>query len=194
MTGIEQILDNWVKDMQDELIDQYHNLGLKASGAFERGLKNETSQNKTRIIDTVGNSWYMVNGRNKNKSQDKDSVKKWVGWAGSTFLKKWVQDKGLDISPFAVAYSIAKKGFKGPANGKLMDVFTQNKFDELTKELGNYQIETIKSEVVKPFMNAYNASGKFDVVDTFKFYTPLPRFDANEVSIMLQFDCKQNMC
>ena len=54
--------------------------------------------------------------------------------------------------------------------------------------------EAIKSEVVKPFMNAYNASGKFDIVDTFKFYTPLPRFDANEVSIMLQFDCKQNMC
>lgn len=54
--------------------------------------------------------------------------------------------------------------------------------------------EAIKSEIVKPFMNAYNASGRFDVVDTFKFYTPLPRFDANEVSIMLQFDCKQNMC
>ena len=54
--------------------------------------------------------------------------------------------------------------------------------------------EQIESEIVLPFMNAYNASGRFDVVDTFKFYTPLPRFDANEVSIMLQFDCKQNMC
>ena len=54
--------------------------------------------------------------------------------------------------------------------------------------------EQIESEIVLPFMNAYNASGKFEIVDTFKFYTPLPRFDANEVSIMLQFDCKQNMC
>jgi len=52
----------------------------------------------------------------------------------------------------------------------------------------------IESEAVLPFMEAYNNSGKFDRVDIFKFYTPLPRFDANEVSIMLQFDCKQNMC
>ena len=52
----------------------------------------------------------------------------------------------------------------------------------------------IESEIVRPFMNAYNDSGIFDRVDNFKFYTPLPRFDANEVSIMLQFDCKQNMC
>ena len=52
----------------------------------------------------------------------------------------------------------------------------------------------IESEIVRPFMNAYNDSGIFDRVDNFKFYTPLPRFDANEVSIMLQFDCKQNIC
>jgi hypothetical protein len=52
----------------------------------------------------------------------------------------------------------------------------------------------IESEIVFPFMERYNASGIFDRVDNFKFYTPLPRFDANEVSIMLQFDCKQNMC
>lgn len=39
-------------------------------------------------------------------------------------------------------------------------------------------------------MDKYNASGVFDKVDTFKFATPSLRFDANEVSIMLQFDCK----
>ena len=52
----------------------------------------------------------------------------------------------------------------------------------------------IESEIVLPFMRRYNDSGIFDRVDNFKFYTPLPRFDANEVSIMLQFDCKQNIC
>ena len=50
----------------------------------------------------------------------------------------------------------------------------------------------IESEIVFPFMEAYNNSMKFDVVNEWKFYTPLPRFDANEVSIMLQFNCKQN--
>lgn len=57
------------------------------------------------------------------------------------------------------------------------------------RELIRTQIET---EIVYPFMDSYNDGGLFDRVDNFKFYTPLPRFDANEISIMLQFDCKQN--
>ena len=52
----------------------------------------------------------------------------------------------------------------------------------------------IENEIVLTFMEKYNASGFFTQVDSFKFFTPLPRFDANEVSIMLQFDCKQKMC
>lgn len=52
----------------------------------------------------------------------------------------------------------------------------------------------IESEIVLPFMNKYNDAGIFDRVDNWKFYTPLPRFDANEVSVMLQFNCNQNMC
>jgi hypothetical protein len=50
----------------------------------------------------------------------------------------------------------------------------------------------IESEIIFPFMEKYNACGTFDRVDSWKFYTPLPRFDANEISIMLQFNCKQN--
>ena len=152
MNGIEQILQKWTNEMQDELIDQYHKLGLKASGKFERGLKNEVTENKLKIIDTAGHSWYMVNGRNPNHSQDPQKLKKWVGWAGSTFLKQWVEDKGLSISPFAVAWKIAKGGIKVPNinnSGELMKVFSQNKFDGLINKLGNYEIETIKSEVVK---------------------------------------------
>lgn len=51
----------------------------------------------------------------------------------------------------------------------------------------------IETEIIMPFMNAYNQSGLFDWVDSWDFYTPLPRFDANEVSIMLQFNCKQTL-
>jgi len=52
----------------------------------------------------------------------------------------------------------------------------------------------IESEMVLPFMDVYNDAGIFDRVDNWRFYTPLPRFDANEISIMLQFDCKKNIC
>jgi len=70
-------------------------------------------------------------------------------------------------------------------------MFTELQVDAIQRETIREQIE---SEMVIPFMDKYNASGAFDKVDTFKFLTPLPRFDANEVSIMLQFDCKKVKC
>lgn len=54
--------------------------------------------------------------------------------------------------------------------------------------------ELIEMQIVQPFMKKYNESGVFQKVHLWKFYTPLPRFDANEVSIMLQFDCKKIRC
>lgn len=52
----------------------------------------------------------------------------------------------------------------------------------------------IEGEIVLSFMEKYNASGVFSPVEVFKFFTPLPRFDANEISVMLQFDCTKRIC
>lgn len=152
MTEIDKILDKWINDRQKELVQQYDSLGLRASGKFEKGLVNETENQKTRLIDTYGHSLYMVNGRAPNKNQSPEKLKAWVGWAGSTFLKQWVDDKGLSVSPFAVAWKIAKSGVLVPNknnSGKLMDIFTQNKFDNLGVEILNYEVTNIKSEIIK---------------------------------------------
>lgn len=152
MNGIEIILNEWSENRKTELIENYKSMGLKASGAFEKGLKTETRIGNTKIW-TVPHTWYMVNGRNPNYKQDPESLKKWVGWAGSTFLKKWVDDKGLNISPFAVAWKIAKSGINVPNrfnDGDLISsVLTQSSFDLLIKEIGIYEIKEIKSEIVK---------------------------------------------
>lgn len=54
--------------------------------------------------------------------------------------------------------------------------------------------QEIRTEIVRPFMEKYNQSGLFSVVNNWRYLTPLPRFDANEVSIMLQFDCTKVIC
>jgi hypothetical protein len=55
--------------------------------------------------------------------------------------------------------------------------------------------ESIENEAVKPFISLFNANKHiFDKVSEWKFYTPAPRFDVNEVSIMLQFDLKSIQC
>jgi hypothetical protein len=152
MEGIQYILNEWSEQTKEELIDKYKSMGLKASGAFEEGLTTETDENSTKIW-AVPHTWYMVNGRNRNSSQDKEKIKKWVGWAGSTFLKKWVEDKGLDISPFAVAYKIAREGIRVPNqynDGTLISsVINDNSIDGLLSKMGIYIIKDIKTEIQK---------------------------------------------
>ena len=152
MEGIQQILNDWSERTKQELIDKYRSMGLKASGAFEEGLTTETSETKTAIW-TVPHTWFMVNGRSKNQSNDKETIKKWVGWAGSTFLKKWVADKGLDISPFAVAYKIAREGIRVPNQyneGTLISsVINDNSISGLLSKIGAYIITDIKTDIQK---------------------------------------------
>ena len=152
MEGIQFILNEWAERTKQELIDKYNSMGLKASGAFEDGLSTETDESSTKIW-TVPHTWFMVEGRGSNSSQDKDKVKKWVGWAGSTFLKKWVSDKGLDISPFAVAYKIARQGIRVPNqynDGTLISsVINDNSIERLLSDMGIFTIKEIKSEIIK---------------------------------------------
>jgi len=150
MEGIQYILSEWSERTKQELIDKYKSIGLKASGAFEDGLSTETDENSTKIW-TVPHTWYMVNGRGANSKQSEEDVKKWVGWAGSTFLKKWVEDKGLDISPFAVAYKIAREGIRVPNqhnDGTLISsVINDNSISGLLSQMGIYIIKDIKTEI-----------------------------------------------
>lgn len=56
--------------------------------------------------------------------------------------------------------------------------------------------ERIKSEIVKPFIKAFIDSPHFSSNKIFKYYYPLSRFDANEVSVMIDFECEliENNC
>lgn len=69
--------------------------------------------------------------------------------------------------------------------------FTKMHADAIVRErLRN----TIEAELVEPFMDEYRSSGLFDEVTTWNLYYPPARFDANEVSVMLEFDCKIKRC
>jgi hypothetical protein len=54
--------------------------------------------------------------------------------------------------------------------------------------------EAIEKEIVFPFMEEYKKESGLYQPETWKWFTPPPRFDANEVSIMLQFDFRELKC
>lgn len=55
--------------------------------------------------------------------------------------------------------------------------------------------KNIENEIVRGFISKYNASPNFFPVSKWNFYTVLPQFSNKEVSVMLEFDCKEtNNC
>ena len=52
----------------------------------------------------------------------------------------------------------------------------------------------IEEEAVIPFITKMNANDNFKQIERFDIATPLPRFDANEVSVRLEFDLTSTIC
>lgn len=153
---VEEIVNKWLSDIEKDLVANYDKLGLRASGDWAKSLEPFTEINPGKIkLGILGNNYtrWVENGREPNKDQSEKGLKAWVGWAGSTFLKKWVEDKQININPFAVAWKIAREGWEVPnpnnAGGLVSDVVTRERMRELNKSLMLSVIENFKSEIIK---------------------------------------------
>lgn len=150
------LIQAWINSTEKDLVANYNRLGLKASGNWPSTLRSEIKEHTGGFTVTMYGANYtgvMESGRKPNPKQDPESLRAWVGWAGSTFLKKWVQDKGLSVSPFAVAWKIARQGIKVPnphnAGGIVSDVITKERIDTMLRDLSLYMIGNIRSDVIK---------------------------------------------
>jgi hypothetical protein len=155
---IEQIVDKWLKDTKKDLFKNYIKLGLKASGDWGKSLETQSEVTNTSIkAKILANDYtvYLEDGRNKNKNQSEKALKAWVGWAGSTFLDDWVRDKRVNISPYAVAWKIAREGWKVPnkfnRGGLVSDIITPERIKELTDQIVQFKVQEVRSDVVKTF-------------------------------------------
>ena len=131
---MSEILRTWLEEQKTGIIANYNAKGRRASGSFERETYVQIDTNKGAIM-APAYSGVMLFGRRANFDQDKKAIKNWVGWAGSTFLKDWVRNKGLSISPYAVAYKRARNGIAEPTppNGLVTEVVNA----DAIRELGN---------------------------------------------------------
>lgn len=151
----KEAIEGWNEKTIRRLVENYDKLGLRASGDWERSLEGSVKVTQDGIKTIIkGNDYtlYLERGRKPNKNQDYSALKKWVGWAVSTFLKKWMKDKGLQINPFAVAWKIAKEGVKVPntynKGGLVSDVITESVIQELLSIVGNEFLSNVKSDVI----------------------------------------------
>lgn len=162
MTG-KQIINQWLDDVQNDLIDNYNQLGLRASGLWERSLQQFNTETQRGFSVGIRGQEYtgaLEDGRRPNSNQSPEALKAWVGWAGSTILAQWVEDKGLDLNPYAVAWGIARNGWSVPnqhnAGGLVSDIVTTERVSELNRKLVFNEINNLRSDLIERLNNGNN--------------------------------------
>lgn len=152
---IKELVEDWTKKIENDLIENYNRIGLKASGNWEKELESQVKISPKSInIRFLGSSYtgVLTQGRKPNKNQEPSKLRAWVGWAGSTFLKDWVNQKNISANPFAVAYKIAREGIKVPNShnpGTLVsDAINDSSIQKLIDDLKIFVIDDIKSDII----------------------------------------------
>ena len=147
---MEAIVQKWLEDRRVDWVTAIDRRGQKASGKTQQRTYVFLTE-KGGGIKTPQHVGALLYGRSPNKNQSKEALEKWVGWAGSTFLDKWLKDKGFVGNPYAVAWGIARKGTEVPNkynDGQLYnEVFTTDKFNELYSAIGSKAVLTIKEQI-----------------------------------------------
>ena len=155
MSFTRKIVDTWISNIKKDLLKRYNKLGYKASGDWGKSLSEDVSFKSDKVMVSMEANKYseqMEFGRSKNKNQNQEALRKFVGWAGSTVIADWVKNKGLNLNPYAVAYSIAVNGWKAKKDSKgglVSGAVTQDKVDELNRSLTLGYIDDFKSEILK---------------------------------------------
>lgn len=151
------MIANIVKEYADkamrDLIQSYESKGLRASGRYARELKSTVTKSGTKTnLKITGpiEAYFMEHGRGPNRNPTMGGVR-FLG----KILEQWVEDKGIDVNPYAAAHKIVYEGIRVPnphnPGGVISDVINDDWFMGLNKLIGLDVITDIRSDVLKQF-------------------------------------------
>lgn len=146
-------LSDFLDELISELKTNYNQLGLKASGRWEKELEQKvevTSAGYKGSILGMDYTYWLENGRGKTSEGKKGRL--------YGLILKWVEQKGIQVEnkksfAYLVARKIDREGIKVPnqfnAGGLVSNVITDQKILGFTKRLSTYFLESARSEVLK---------------------------------------------
>ena len=140
-----------LNEAKDKIHKDYISLGLKASGGFGESLRVDTKREGSHIIGTLygaKQAYWMEHGRQPNKKKTKGAVV-FLG----KILEKWVQDKGINVNPYAAAYKIVHEGIQVPnrynKGGVISNTINDKWRDETIRRIASSEAVNIKSDIIK---------------------------------------------
>lgn len=130
------------------MVVKYDQLGFRASGDWERSLKNTINETPTGFHATIeGNhyTYWMENGRKAGKFPPRNAILDWINQKG--IVAEGISKNSL---AFLIARKIANEGTK-IRPGIVSDVLTQDRINQLIKDIGVFYTAQVKSDIIKTF-------------------------------------------
>jgi hypothetical protein len=155
--NLEEVISAWCDNIIINIEREYEAIGRRASGAFGKSMFTDIVQTEKKIsvkIEGADYIYWLENGRNKNKDQSDDGLRKWAVGFGLSVIRQWVNDKNIiseDIDSnslsIAIAYKIARFGYVGkPFISKIIN---EKSLNELKSSIGNTYMDNIKYDILK---------------------------------------------
>ncbi len=160
MRDNEAIYKKYLEELKTKLIEEYKNLGLKASGEYERGLEYEVEDNVLRVVAPY-HSWFMEHGREPSKKfPPRKAIESWIEVKEG--LPPIFKEKKKQFA-YLIARKIAEEGIKVPNRfnkgeviSKIVNEFLGKTVHEMLEEIGYAYLRKIKSDILKEFENVNN--------------------------------------
>ena len=154
MTIAEEV-QKWLDDSKAKIIANYNRDNMRASGSFEKSLRNEIKETPSRVIATMigaHHSLFVDQGRGKTNSSSKGSP------TLRESIEQWIEDKritpsdGISVKSlaFLIARKIHREGWKPKntyPNGVISSVINQSEIDKLLISLSKVAKTNIRTEI-----------------------------------------------
>jgi len=145
MKSDSQILQNEFESLKADLVAKHIELGMPASGKWERELSVEVTRLKAIIYGTPYTE-QLVNGREPGKFPPVDLIRQWILDKNIPFLGKIT----LSSLAFLIARKIAKEGtnyFKQGGTDLVEAVITPERVQKIIDSVSEFYINSFTTQI-----------------------------------------------
>ncbi len=153
----KDLYNKYLQALKQKLIKKYDQLGLRASGDYERKLESQVKGNTLTMLG-AGHSFFMENGRRSGGFPPTKAIINWI--ESKPGLPSEFKENKKQFA-FLIARKIAKEGVKVPNRfnkgrviSEVVDEFLANDIYDMLEELGAVWAGRLTSDVIEIFKQA----------------------------------------
>lgn len=152
-----KILKEELEALQKDLTARYHELQMKASGAWEQSLQVETQATLKGVKGTLSAldySYYMQHGRGSGKFPPIQTIQHWLEQKGIQPIERKLS---LSSLAFLIARKIAQEGTKRFQNNGtpafIDQVITPERIQNIIQKIGYEYTATFQAQIINLLQN-----------------------------------------